>query len=275
MECKRRWEIATTGFDEYLSTVGGDPDGQSTSFGLRVPTLATPVGANSQRYIFNGASFSVGDGACARIIGWRQFWSLGYAQPVTEGGDLTGAYRVVEQEVTSTNFRLPDGNVSFHMRTLGPPNAQQIPQPGAGSVRAAGANCSSFIYNWADTPALLFGTGQVPPPGRIYTNLTSYVAPNSGRLWGTGIVSKQGTIYELRTPYRTHGGWTSLDIPITGPDTVAFLITVRQSDPSTRPALVLPATFYPGGLSPEEQFLQNFPSAIIWRVGVALIVEEA
>jgi hypothetical protein len=272
MECKRRWEIATTGFDEYLSTVGGDPSGQSTSFGLRVPTLATPPGANSQRYQFIGASFSAQENECFRIIGWRQFWSLGYAQPVVVDGVPTGGFRVVEQEVESTNFRLPDGNVSFHIRTLGPPNAQQFPQPGAGRTNS---NSRSFIYNWSDAPALLFGQGQAPPPGNIYTNITSYVAPNSGQLLGNGIVSKQGTVYELRTPYRTHGAWTSLDIPITGPDTIAFIITARQSNPATRPALAVPSPFYAGGLSKEEQFLLNFPNAIIWRVGVALVVEEA
>ena len=276
--CKKRWEIATTGFDEYLSLIGGDPDGGNASVGLRVPTLATPAGRAglTSRYQFNLASFSIGEGVCARIIGYRQLLTLGYAQPYGEG--TAAGLRVVEQEVESASFRLPDGNVSWHLRTIGGPNAQQQQQqPNPGGAR--GATCDSFAYQWSDTPACLFGTGQVAPPGRIYTNLTSYVAPNSGKLPGQGIAAGLGTFYDLRTQWRTHGGWQSLDILVPGPDTIAFIATVRQSNPSTRPALVVPAagqnTFYPGGLSAEEQFLKNYPGAIFWRIGGALIVEEA
>ena len=274
--CKRRWEIATTGFDEYLSLIGGDPDGGNTSVGLRIPTLATPPAPAglTQRYIFNLASFSVGEGTCARIIGFRQLLTLGYAQPL--GETSADGYYVVEQEVNDPAFKLVDGNVSWHIRTLGPPNAQQIQQPGAS--RSGGAQCESFSYQWADTPALLFGTGQVPPPGRIYTNLTAYTPPNSGRIPGQGIAAGLGTFYDLRTPWRTHGGWTSLDIPVPGSDTIAFFATVRQSNPETRSVLTPPSgdeTFYAAGLSPEQQFLLNFPDAIYWRVGGALIVEEA
>jgi hypothetical protein len=272
----RRWEIATTGFDEYLSLIGGDPDGQSTSVGLRVPTLATAVGAQSDRYLFNCASFTVADGECAVIRGYRQLVTIGYAQPLGETPSF--GYRIVEQEVLSPFWRFPDGNISWHLRSIGPPNASQIPQPGPAGLTADGgvnAQSRSFAYNWSDAPALLFGVGQAAPPGGIYTQIGAYVAPNSGRVWGTGITAKQGTFYDLRTPWRTHGAWEALDIPVTGPDTIAFFASVRQTNPSTRPVLTLPGTFYSGGLSVEEQFLKNFPNAIYWRVGVALIVEEA
>ena len=277
--CKVRREIVTNGFDEYLALVGGDPDGSTTSMGLRVPTLATPAGVAglSDRYLFLLASFSLGEGECARIIGYRQFVSLGYAQSFGNPDGGTNGFRVVEQEVFSPNFRFPDGNVSWHLRTMGPPNAQQIPQQGSASMRSKGpdASCDSFVYQWADTPALLFGTGQSVPPGRIYPNLSSYTPPNGGKPWGTGIATGLGTFYDLRTQWRTHGAWTSLDIPVQGPDTIGFFASVRQTNPSTRPPLTLLSIKAPNGLSAEEQFLLNFPNAIYWRVGGALIVESA
>ena len=265
MERKRQWEIASTGLDEYLQTIGGDPFNGQSSVGLRVPASTRGTG----RYLFLLASFSVAEGACVRIRGYRQLATIGYAQVSGEAPNARN--QVVEQEIQSPFWRFPDGNISWHLRRLGPPNAQSIPR----TLDAGPIDCESFKYLWADAPCLLYGPGMggTRPTGNVYTNVSKYVPPNAGKPYGDG-VDKLGTFYDLRTQWRTHGAWDSLDIPVRGPDTIAFFASVRQSNPSVRTALTPPGTFYAGGLSVEEQFLLNFPSAIYWRVGGALRVEE-
>jgi hypothetical protein len=271
----RRWEIATSGFDEFLSLVGGDPFGGSQSLGLRVPFLPTPTlvqGGGQLRYLFLLASFSVGEGACVRIRGYRQLSTLGVAQSAGAGTPT----RVVEQLITSPVWHPPDGDISWHIHSLGSPNASDIPKFQSTASRSLVPNVDSESYKlyWADSPALLYGPGSGAPPGNIYTNITSYIPPNAGKPYGSALTSKHGTFYGLRTPWETHGAWDSLDIPVRGPDTVAFFASVRQTNPATRTAVTLPGTVYAGGLPPEEQFLLDFPSAQYWRVGGALIVEE-
>ena len=278
-ERKKRWEIATTGFDEFLSLVGGDPYGSSESVGLRVPFLPTPplsMGGGQLRYLFNLASFSIGDGACVRIRGYRQLVTIGTVQQDGAGAPS----RVVEQLVTSPFWHFPDGDISWHIHRIGSPNAQGVPKG-----QSPFGDIESYKLYWAEPPCLLYGPGTpampfAPPPGNIYTQLTSYTPPNAGKPYGSSIDSKQGTFYDLRTQWETHGAWDSLDIAVEGPDTIAFFASVRQTNPDPpdeggRTALVPPGTFFAGGLSPEEQFLLNFPGAIYWRVGGALIVEEA
>jgi hypothetical protein len=272
----RRWEIATTGFDEYLQLIGGDPysaNGASTSVGLRVPTLATPtvlLGGLTSRYLFLLSSFSVPEGGRVRIRGYRQMVTIGYKQVEGESSPTT---RIVEQLVTSPFWRFADGNVSWHIHRIGSPNAQGVPQnPGNGP-----ADMSSFKQYWADGPALLYGPpAPARPAGDIYTNLGSYAPPNAGKPYGQPVASKQGTFYDLRSPWEADRAWDSLDIPIDGPDTIAFFASVRQTNPEARVALAAPSTplNYQAGLSSEEQFLLNFPNAIYWRVAGSLIVEE-
>jgi hypothetical protein len=278
LERPRQVEIASSGFDEYLQLVGGDPFGGTNSVGLRVPTLATPTlpaGGAQLRYLFNLASFTVGDGACVRLRGYRQLVTLGYAQPL--GSEEDASVYVVEQEVTSPYWRFTDGNISWHIHVFGGPNAADVPKGVTAPFTDVVRDTVSYKRYWADSPCLLYGPGSGIAPGGIYPNIATYIPPNNGKPWGSAIASKQGTFYDLRTPWRTHGAWDSLDIPVRGPATVAFFASVRQSNPSTRLALIPPhgleGTFYAGGLSAEEQFLQNFPNAIYWRVGGSLILE--
>jgi hypothetical protein len=264
---KRQWEIATTGADEYLQLIGSDPFGSVSSVGLRVPFA--PTTDPKKRYLFLLASFTLAEGEHARISGFRQLVTIGSTQ--SYGSGTSEGSIVIEQEVRSPFWRFQDGNVSWHINTVGTPNASEIPQtPGNGPV-----DCASFKQYWADGPALLYGPPAPPKPeGNVYTNVVDYVPPNGGKPYGTASDSKLGTMYDLRTQWLTHGGWSALDIPVIGPKTVAFFASVRQTNPETRHALVVPSPFYGGGLSPEEQFLLNFPGAQYWRVGGALRVEE-
>jgi len=254
---RRVSEFETTGLDEFLQAQGGDPFGGASSFGLRVPTLATSDKAS--RYLFLGASFSLGEGGVARIVGYRQFASLGVA---------TSPTRFVEQEIISPNFRLPDGNISWHMHRLGPPNNSGYPLTDPTPL-----DLNSFKRLWADGPCLLYNKYTIAAGNRIYTQLTSYQPPMLGRPWGTPLSQgNHSTFFDLRTQQRTHGAWRSLDITVEGPDTIAFFISVKQSSgayPALTPALGLPL---------EENFIGNFGSdeggrPRYWRVGVSLVVE--
>lgn len=255
-------EIATTGYDEFLQGVGGDPDGGSYAMGLRVPTLATPD--PQSRYLFLLSSFSLGEGDRARIRGYRQYASLGF--------EVAG--RFWEQPISAPAFRLPDGNISWSIRRLGGPNAQGIAKTGP-----APGDLWSFKKFWADTPALLYESYSIAAGNRIYTQLSSYTPPLLGRPWGTSLSSgHQGTFYDLRAPWNTGQAWYSLDMEVEGPDTYAFFASVRQT--AGQYAIADTPLAFGNGLTAEEQFIGNFGGVgegesrpIYWRVGGSLIVE--
>lgn len=258
---KRIVEISSSGPDEYLQLIGGDPLGGSTAVGLRVPTLALPT----TRYLFNGCAFSIAEGAKARILGYRQLVTIGAANVGAGEGSTP---RFVEQEVLSPMWRFQDGNVWMGLRYTGGPNGQGVPiQTPVPYLPAKG---TSFRFGMA--PSLLYEAIVLPAGDSQYVDLTAYVPPNGGKPWGQPIQSGNDWL-SLQTPWRTHGAWDALDIEVEGPDTVSCFISVLQSNPSTRRPLFVSDPFYPGGLSPEEQFLLNFPGAIYWRVGASLIVE--
>lgn len=255
-------ELATTGFDEFLAGLGGDPFGGSSSMGLRVPPLATP--SKDRRYLFLLSTFSLGEGHKARVIGYRQFSSLGVKLDDT---------RFIEQEIVSPNFRLPDGNISWHLQALGGPNAQGFPH-----YAATPLDLNSFKKGWAETPCLLYKSYAIPAGDRQYVDISSYTPPNGGKPWGQPLHSGQNpTFFDQRTTWRTHGAWASLNLALEGPLTVAFFASVWQSTGSYEVAST-PLNF-PGGLSVEEQFIGNFgggdagPRPTYWRVAGSLIVE--
>ena len=255
-------EIVSTGVDEYLQGIGSDPFGSSSSFGLRVPTLATPNARS--RYLFLLASFSLNEGEQARILGYRQFSSLGV---------VISAPRYVEQEIKSPFFRLPDGNISWHLQRLGAPNARGYPV-----VQSSKTDLNSFVRNWADHSCLLYKSYTIAAGNRIYPQLTSYTPPNDGKPWGSAVpTGHQPTFYDQRAPWRAAKTWHSLNMDVEGPCTVGFFASVRQSA-GTYSVASGPLTF-PNGLSDEEQFIGNFgggetPRPIYWRVGGALILEK-
>jgi hypothetical protein len=258
---KRVFELATSGADEYLQGIGSDPFGGSSSFGLRVPNLTTPD--KDHRYLFLLASFTLGEGACARIVGYRQFSSLGFV--IAPG-------RFVEQEITSPNFRLPDGNISWHIKRLGPPNAEGYPH-----IAPTPLDLNSFKRGWTDGPALLYHDYTIAPGNRIYTQILSYNPPNRGQPWGTPLTTgHQGNFFDQRTPWREAHAWSSLNMVLEGPDTIAFFASVRQS--SGNYTVAASPLAFGNGLSEEEQFIGNFGGGDIlrpkyWRVGGSLIVE--
>jgi hypothetical protein len=262
---RRRIEIAASGIDEELQGIGGDPYGGTSWEGLRVPARPTPSGHPENRYLFQLASFKLPEAARARIVGLRQYWSLGLQ--LANG-------RIVEQGVTDPFFKLPDGNVSWHLRIMGD-KYPSVANPGKVFDPATGPQ-QNLAWENSDTPGLLFQTVASGTP--FYTQLTGYTPPNGGKPWGHPVAAGLGTFNALKTTYREGGqAWHSLDEPVTGPCRVALFASVQQTDPTpnTGRSVITPVPnpFYAGGLSAEEQFLLNFPAANIWRVGGALIVE--
>jgi hypothetical protein len=281
MSAKRRIEIPTTGIDEALQLVGSDPFGGMSWVGLRVPFLPTEAVANANgetpqwenRYVFVAATYSVGEGEVGRIIGYRQMVTIGAKLPIPAQEGPPVDSRVVEQLVTSPFWHFPDGGVSWHIRRLGPPNAQGLPArtPAPGDLR-------SFAHRWSDTPALLYDTATVPAGDPFYVDLTAYKPPNGGQPYGEPLSDgHQGTFLDQRIPWVEAHAWSSLDIEVEGPDTIALIVTVAQTDPNSplRPIPSIPTApnLYPAGLSSEEQFLLNFPTAQYWRIAGSLIVE--
>ena len=271
----RRIEIASYGVDETRQLSGTSPFGGSAWLGLRVPTLATstltPAGKprGSFRYLFNGASFSVGPGAKARIIGYRQYHEIGFL-----AGTPTGGLRPVTLPVTTPGWAFPDATVSWHFRLLGGPNAQGLPL-----FTPAPQNGQNLIKGWATGPALLYQTITRPAGDPYYVDLTAYVPPNGGRPFGRPLTDhpQSSTILGLATDWKTPDAWGSLDVEVSGPDTVAALISVAQTDTGAYPNLPFTSAQAGVGVTPEDSFLANAilgsAHAIQWRVGVSLIVE--
>ncbi len=262
---RRHIEVAASGIDEALQLVGGDPWNGMSAPGLRVPTAPTPT--LDRRYMFKLASFNLADGANARLLGFRHGWTLGLKQAKGVGG--AGTPRFIEQLVTSPNFKLPDGNVAWGLRVLRSGSISTSPFSAAGPLATP---LRDVVFRMGDgVSGLTYERYDAPPVTPFYVDALGYHPPNKGRFYGTPLLNNLGVFGDLKTEWKSHGAWHSLDVPLTGPCTVAFMASVRQSNSETRPAITPPGTFFTNGLIPEEQFLLNFPTAIIWRVYGSLI----
>jgi hypothetical protein len=271
---RRRVEIVSSGVDEFLQTIGSDPYGGLEWPGLRVPSTATANLANVSpltpasvlRYLFVLASFTIPEGARARIVSLRTAWTL---------GDVQGN-RVIEHVVTNPFFRLPDGNVSFHLRQSSPSeNIFAGDAVGVGNIVPMATSLPNLAFRNSLESAMLFESITFSAPTVFYqNNVSAYVPPNGGQPYGRTIAAGYGTFQDIRMQYAAGNDWGDVDIPVDGPATVQLFASVRQSDIKGRPSVSLPLPLgAPAGLSSEEQFLLNFPKAIIWRVAGSLGVE--
>jgi hypothetical protein len=268
---RRRVELVSTGIDEALQGLAGDPYGGTSSVGLRVPALVTQGARN--RFLFQLCTANFPEACNVWLRGFRMGWALGTRLIVNQGPMQQQGPRVVEQWVTTPNFKLPDGNVSWHMRLMGkdepyglPPLQEQKTDP------LAGGNQQNLAFRDSAGPGLLFQTVATPTP--FYVQMTAYTPPLGGMPPGEGVTGELDTFYDLKTHWDDAHDWHALDIRLQGPCRISFYASVQQSDPETRvPINPVPNPFFDGGLSPEEQFLLNFPSANIWRVAGALVFE--
>jgi hypothetical protein len=281
MTVRKRIEVKSYGFDEYKQLVGTDPYGGSSWLGLRVPTKPTstlvPPGQpeSSSRYLFMGCAFSVADGSMARLVGYRQLIEIGFVIPAGNGNPQP---RPVILPVETAGWTFPDATVTTHIRRLGPPNAQGLPK----FTPSNKTDELNLRKGFSMSPSLLYQTITLPAGDNYYTDLTAYTPPNGGRPYGNPLEDfpELATIYGLDTDWKTPRALGSLDAEVRGPDTIAALISVSQTNPATRAALPSVAPFAPAqvGLGKEDAFVTMAKQiygldAILWRVGVSMIFE--
>jgi hypothetical protein len=261
----RRAESVSTGIDESVQLFGGDPFGRNAQLGLRIPAFVPPASGGLGRYLFALSRLEVPRGKTAHIRGYRQL--------VTLGARLTigGLPRVVEQEILSPTWHPPDGDISWHLQDIGPPN-------GGGPSFAEGQpgsplNRDNFAFRTTVGPALLYETATLATP--YYVQLTGYTPPNAGKPWGRPLIDGGfETLYDLRTTWRTSQAWdSSFDYLVTGPRVVVLYASVRQTNPSVETGRVALTTAPPVSMV-EETFLFAYPTANYWRVAGSLVVDS-
>lgn len=269
---RHRVELVASGIDESLQSRFGAQSWE----GLRVPfapaqppSMASPLGVTP--YLFLSNYFEVGEGERKRIRGLGLLHKIGLDTNAVPGN----AQIPEELYVQTPTWRFRDGWVSYHLRELPPSLLGNL------RTRAGPFDTNTLAFRMSKSPALLYEQIHFPAAhiggGRpdYFVYLDGYVAPsilNFGR-----DVGGLGTIYDpARFPYTGTTRWTSCDIQVEGGDggtAIALFIRVRQTNPATRPKLAA-APAITTGISQEEQFLLDYPNAIEWRVGSAMVVED-
>lgn len=219
--------------------------------GLPVPPAPPPTSSSNTRYMFQLARAQFNAGQVARLVGMRQYVTIG--QGVENGEDST--VYPIERPIVTPSWRFPDGNISWHLRRF------EL-QP---NTNANTHNRSGLSFRNSGTPALLYtrapdemgGYASVRPPGNV-------------------VIPDLGNFHDIRFPWLSDRAWDSLDIEIRGPCSIGLFCSVQQTDPDSRVTLALttpPAGGF-GCLNPEDAFLLNFPDTVYTRVAGSLIFED-
>jgi hypothetical protein len=241
-----RFQVSTVGFDPGLQLVGSDPWNSSSYTGLIVPTTPTAGSfpASQSRYLFMLARAQFNTSERVRLVGMRMYASL-FGTTVSEG---TGP--ILEKQIVNPMWRLPDGNISWHVMI----------QTKGWRDRRNPLNADSLMYLDAYSPALL------------YQALAPYVPPNGGRPWGVPLSSDLGNIHDLRYPWRDSQVEYELDIPIPAPCDIVASASVFQNSTATPKPSLSANQFTAAG--PEDQFWVAYNKVQFGRLAVSLIFEE-
>ena len=256
-----RIEVASSGFDDFLGTLGADyPGGLPIYFGLRIPSFVPAA-----PYVFLGAAcdLDVGD----RLVGFRQYLSIaaliGQSPPPSDVPDALpappGAPLVVpsplppvfvrERPIVTPGWHPPFGWASWHLR---------IEQ--ARNVKFPRGTLDQWSFIWRDSkgPALLYNTAGFPSPQLMpgYLGLDAYSPPP---LRGKSLF----VAHDIRNP------WQSDEFQAIGhvsrvPERALLYIVVQQTPPIVYPALTLDdqqLEFAAESLVPEDSFCQAFASS--------------
>jgi hypothetical protein len=273
-----RYEPACTGLDPAFQGIGSSPYGDQSGMGLvwpfapaHAPTEGHPLGVGPYLAVLD--MFYVPSGMRKRLRGIRQLRTL---RAITNPGSEDEAPRPTEIVVTTPNWHFPDQYFSWHLRELPDTLLQRI-RPATGpfdtqnfAFRMSVAN-AAILYENASFNAFDLDARGKPD---FYHLLTGYVPPNAGRPWGNP-VGKWGTFYDLRAPWNDSHAWSSLDIEIAGPCTVALFASCLQTNFASRTPITLPGTLISTGIAPEEAFAVNWSTAIEGRVAGQLVVEDS
>jgi hypothetical protein len=262
----RRWktELASSGIDEMLQGIGGDPFRSLDAVGLRIPGLANDP---TNRYLFQLVTIPVPRGTRVRVLGYRQLLTLGVLQPSGE----QGGSRLVELVVRTPTFRLPDGNVSWHMtKVTGKPPIENRLTNSDNFLFRYGRTGSQLVYETAHFPA-----ANVDPFGRpdFYVTLDAYTPPNGGMPFGTPIME---TVHDIRNPWDEPHSEDWLVKEVDGPGTIVMWASVRQTALGGSPRII--QTPNPNNLQilgpDEEKFIAQYPGQVkLWRVAGAVLYE--
>lgn len=253
---RRRQEVISVGFDDLLELTGPDP----YSTGLRVPPL---VGPTFYRFLACVADLTVGD----EVVGMRQFAEI--AEYDLEGGDSPPPAPVYAERrpIVTSGWHFPD--TAPMVWTITFERLQNFYR------RTGPFDQTSFQQYDTTGPALVYDSAAFPvfPTLPGYLGLSAYSPPAI-----RGIV--QYELKDIRFPIQQND-FFAIRRPIIAPTRVRVYVDVQQTDPGARfvppfrTSLSAQQLFFVGGaMTPEEQFLQAFPQAIVHSVGAGLIFDR-
>jgi hypothetical protein len=246
------FDAASAAFDDDLVGIGATPFNDPTSQRIMVPQAAT---LNGPRYLLRTAAAVVEAGNEVRLRGIRQAIGIGTVLRDNVSDPQNPKAYVVEIDQTSPFWHFSDGNISWHLRVIYGPAGRP------GFIRAASPGDIVQYTSGTDT-------------GRMVSTNPAQVSPGRGRPPGKPL-GTLGTFRDLRWPWSSHGAMDDLDVIVRGPGIIALYASIRQTDPATRQKLgpLLPLTFDPSVLLPEDRFLLQVPDAYYRHVSGSLIIE--
>lgn len=283
---RARFEQATAGLSVDMQGLGASGYGEQSWLGLewplapwQDPSEGNPLGVG--RYLAVLDQFYVPTFARKRLRGARLLRSL---RALTNPGAITDDVppRYTELLVRDNfAFHFPDSAISFHLRIIERASFRQGPGP---------FDTDSFAFRFLRTsPAILYENASFPAANigvdgkpDYYQLLTGYVPPNRGRPYGKGL-GNWGTFYDVgRAPWNSGHAWSSLDMVVDGPATVAIFAALLQTNGTgqalpghpARTPITLPQTLIDSGISREEAFAVNWSNAFEGRVAASLVVED-
>lgn len=274
-----RVEVATSGIDDAFQGLSTDPFGLpgvtpvSSGTGLRIPTFRQD---NTTRYLFLLATRTIS--APTRIKGIRQYATLG-AQ-ITTAQEVGSTRQTIEFPITTSNFYLTDGNISWHL--VEEPNAHPVTsiQPLVAARTVTDSEC--FIQGNGDGPALLYQQGSVTFSANqtqyYFNNMTAYQPPPIWNEWQP--IAGLGNMHDIRFPWVDAEAWNSLDGCVVcaggGERRVSLYASVLQ----TAGAIPVVSATSSLGYGPEQDFiaamepLSNVSSVFFWKVAGSIMFED-
>jgi hypothetical protein len=216
-----RREVATVAQNPNLQLVGSDPAGGGYDLGIFIGANGS-VTAPTMRQLFLLASASFNTGQRGRLVGFRQYLTIGVQQPVTAPSGP--AFYFLERPVETPTWKYVDGNVLWGIRKV-PPGLRQNPNV---------LNGDGLAFEYANTPAQLFesiAAGVITPP-------------YGGGFPGNVLTPELGRFYDLRC--RRWAEPVQTDIEFEGPCDIILVASVQQTNPATRtPPIIVQAPFAP------------------------------
>jgi hypothetical protein len=200
-----RREVATVAQNPNLQLVGSDPAGGGYDLGIFIGANGG-VTAPTMRQLFLLASASFNTGQRGRLVGFRQYLTIGVQQ------SSGSANYILERPVETPTWKYVDGNVLWGIRKA-PPGLRQNPNI---------LNGNGLAFEYASTPAQLFESiagGVVTPP-------------YGGGFPGNVLTPELGRFFDLRC--RRWSEPVLTDIEFEGPCDIVLVASVQQTNPATR-----------------------------------------